>query len=270
MRISIIVSIFSLFFQLKLGLAFNNINAFTSPVASTQLCAGDTLLITWENPCGSLVTLNLAKGDPCNLIISTCVAKDVPNTGQIMWTVPNTLEPGRYSMMIIPDNNHGGINYSAFFRILQSDNDNQIPPAATSVDTSTVISCNPTATIVKQVDPITITSSEYLCDCYHTELCDYCDDVDSSVQTCAAEPKCPEWAPKSTINGKSRPHGLCICPKHKLRQGKNNKNTKCCNNPACANTVPLKNAGKAAICTATRIDPDCNEKKGWFFKKFNH
>lgn len=119
MRLSALFSVFAIITGAREATAAPAANAFTSPVASTVLSAGDVLVITWENISGATATLQLAKGDPCDLVISMIVARDICNEGLLEWVVPDCIEPGKYSMMIQPDN--GAINYSAFFRIVARD-----------------------------------------------------------------------------------------------------------------------------------------------------
>lgn len=119
MRLSCLFSLASIITRAQVALTAPSLNAFTAPVASTVVTAGDVMLISWKNLSGKKATLQLAKGDPCDLVISVIIARDIENNGHAEWTVPAYVEPGKYSMMILPDD--GSINYSAFFHIVPFD-----------------------------------------------------------------------------------------------------------------------------------------------------
>ncbi|KAL8641115.1 MAG: hypothetical protein Q9228_002038 [Teloschistes exilis] len=80
--------------------------------------AGTPFVITWTNSSDGLASIELLRGPSTNVVPIACIAENIPNDGQFVYTFPTSLTPdtSHYGLRII-DSKAGTFQYSTQFGV---------------------------------------------------------------------------------------------------------------------------------------------------------
>ncbi|KAL9584778.1 MAG: hypothetical protein Q9212_001908 [Teloschistes hypoglaucus] len=80
--------------------------------------AGTPFVITWTNSSDGLASIELLRGPSTNVVPIACIAENIPNNGQFVYTFPTSLTPdiSHYGLRII-DSKAGTFQYSTQFGV---------------------------------------------------------------------------------------------------------------------------------------------------------